>query len=76
MFYNLFDIFDKLPPNSNSKWSVLDQKLTLRISRGLLAPLKGFTVCPYKKREIKLIRYIWYVKLHGKHYQISDNKPS
>ena len=29
-----------------------------------------------RKRNIIQIRLIWYVKLHGKHYQMSADKPS
>ena len=34
-------------------------------------------VLKHLRRDIKLIRLIWYVKLSGKHYQIKGNiKPS
>lgn len=46
-------------------------KVTLRFPRGSLENLKRF-VSPCK-REM-LIRFIWCVKLHGKNYQISDDK--
>ena len=65
-----FDISEKTSPKSNSKWSLFDLKPTLRFSRGPLWYLKRFVSSPYKRREVELIRLLWYVKLHGKHSQI------
>lgn len=27
-------------------------------------------------RDIELTKFIWCIKLHGKHYKINDNEPS
>ena len=39
-----------------------------------LEHLKRFVFSPYKKREVKLIRLIWYVTLNGKRFQIRNSK--
>ena len=63
------------PKKSSCKWSLFDLKLTLGCSRGALEQLKRCVLSPYKRRDVTLIRLNWFVKLCGKHCQISDAKP-
>ena len=51
-----------------------DYKPTLKFPRGFLEHFKRFVLSLYKKGDSKLIRLIWYVKLHEKHCQINDAK--
>ena len=61
----------------NSKWSSFDLELILRYEKALISQ-RGLEISQrllsfYEKRDFKLIRLIWYVKLHGKHFQIRNN---
>ena len=62
----------------NSKWSPFDLELILRYEMFQRAlEISQRLLSFYEKRDFKLIRLIWYVKLHGKHCQTRNNtKPS
>lgn len=55
--------------NSNCKSSLFDLELTLGFYRVPVRDLKRFVFSPCKKRNVELIRLIWYVKLHENHCQ-------
>lgn len=68
--------FWQISTKSNSKWSLTDLYLTLGFSTAFLKHHKK-CVLSFHMRDIKLIRLIWYIKLHGKHCLIrSDAKLS
>lgn len=46
----------------------------MRYSRRAPGTLQKFCFLSLPRRNFKLIRLMWYVKLHGNHCKISDNK--
>ena len=58
-------------PKSGFKRSLLDFEPTLgTFSQKVPRKYQRFVLSPYKNSDIKLIRLIWYVKLHEKHCEI------
>ena len=66
--------FWKASSKSNST-CLFDLEVALRYTLFQRAPeiSQRFVLSPYKKRDIKLIKNIGYVKLHGKHCRIRNN---
>lgn len=71
--FKYFNVFEKFP-KSNSTWTQFDLKLTLRYPEGPWNTSEDLSLTLYR-RDDKLIWFVWYVKLSGKHCQICDGKP-
>lgn len=73
-FSKPFDIFFFTNfPKSNFKMKSFGHKLILKFPKGHWT-FQRIVLSHYKKEDANLIRFICYVKLYRKHYQIGDTK--
>ena len=70
-----FDIFDTFP--KIKFWiKSFSPQANFEIFQRALKYFKRFILSIYKKKAIKLMRLIWYIKLQERHCQIRNAKPS